>query len=72
MPLVISSHISKKHVPDRQMVLQLVGNEVSTFLETFPQFNNMHIDAYEPPTIQVTVTISAFLKKPTDAVKKED
>ena len=72
MPLVISSHISKKHIPDREMILQLTGEELKRFLENFPEFNNLHIDAYEPPQIKVTVTVSAFLKKPTDAVKEKD
>lgn len=72
MPNVVGSYISKKHIPDREMILDLDHREIELFLEHFPEFNNLHIDAYETPKIQVRVTVSAFLKKPTDAVKKED
>jgi hypothetical protein len=72
MPLLINTRHTKKHVPDREMNLQLDEQETKKFIELFPEFGNLNIESFQPSKVTVTVTITAFLKTKIDAVEEKD
>lgn len=72
MPHLLKTRHTKKHIPDREMDLQLDEEETKKFLEAFPEFAKLNIETYDPCQIRVTVNVSSFLKTKTDAVEEKN